>query len=150
MVKIDPNVKKAIILEPYRPKINHSENEYYSGPATINLTKKIPQKEIQEILKKIGTLKVSPFEFPSRYTIQFLPKFEDVVINNVSKTNDTTIIAKDGSVRNCGSWHDKEIAPEGSFPEIVEDVKKYIEGPKILRYDVNDILKKHSDHNDLK
>lgn len=150
MIKVTPNIKKAVILEPYKPKVDAVMDEYYAGPPTVNLTKKIPQKEIQEILKKVGALRTSPFEFPSRYTIQFLPKFEDVVINNVSKTNDTTIIAKDGSVRNCGSWHDKELAPEGSFPEIVENIKKHAEDSKILHYNTDKLLKKNPNNNDLK
>ena len=36
------------------------------------------------------------------------------------------MILKDGSVRHVGSWHNKEVAPAGSFIKIVEDAKNRI------------------------
>ena len=58
-----------------------------------------------------------------RYSIQFYPNSEALVINNQSMTNDTTEILKDGSVRHVGSWHNKEVAPAGTYIDIVEAAK---------------------------
>lgn len=97
-------------------------------PLSIDLSKLYSQDEIKDILEKVGTLRNIPYNYPMRYSMQYLPKFEDIVINNKSMTNDTTVILQDGSVRHCGSWHDKEVAPEGSHKDIINEVKARIAG----------------------
>ena len=69
----------------------------------------------------------SPLYVP-RYTVQYYKNSDTLVINNVTMTNDTTEILSDGSVHNVGSWHNKELAPAGSFDRILDDAKKRIEG----------------------
>lgn len=97
-----------------------------SGFTSMDLTKLYTQKEIKDILIKVGTLKDIPGIYPARYSMQYLPKFGDVVINNKSMTNDTTIITLEGGVRHCGSWHNKEIAPDGTHTDIIGEVLERI------------------------
>ncbi len=88
-------------------------------PKYIELSDKYSQEEIVDILKTVGTYKESPFE--NEYDITYYTESETLVINNRNRTNDTTEVNKDGSVKHRGSWHNKEVAPEGSFIFIVEE-----------------------------
>ena len=100
-----------------------------SNPDVINCNDLYSQREIKNILKEIGTLQDKLPNMPlyvPRYTIEFYKTSGTVVIDNKSCTNDTTEILKDGSVRHVGSWHNKEVAPAGSFTSVVEEVKNRI------------------------
>ena len=89
-------------------------------PKPIDITDKYSQDEIVDILKQVGTYKKSVY--PARYTVEMYG--DNLVINNATMTNDTTEIKEDGSVYHCGSWHNDEIAPAGSFEDIVLDAKQ--------------------------
>ena len=86
----------------------------------INLTDKYSQEEIVEILKQVGAYKESPY--PANYEVKLF-KSGALVINNKNNTNDTTEILKDGSVVHAGSWHNKEVAPVGSFTNLLEEAQ---------------------------
>ena len=45
-------------------------------------------------------------------------------------TNHTTIIKKDGSAVSCGSFHNKEIAPAGTYSHLIGDVEYRIDNKK--------------------
>jgi len=97
----------------------------FNSPVNVDLTEKYSQDEIKDILKRVGTSHETIY--PCRYSVDYYPKAGALAINNTNMTNDTTEILKDGSVRHCGSWHNKEVAPKGSFPDIVEDAKARME-----------------------
>ena len=85
--------------------------------------------EINDILKTAG----SPENLPCGIYTKFKEKPEydlyifngdRLVINNKSRTNDTTVIFKDGRALHIGSYHNVEIAPKGKCVGIVEEAKK--------------------------
>ncbi len=100
-------------------------------PVCTDITDLFSQKELRSILKRIGTQapdipNPAYATFVPRYSIEYFPNSGAVVINNQTMTNDTTEIYKDGSVRHVGSWHNKEVAPAGSFSDIIEEVESRI------------------------
>ena len=100
-------------------------------PVCTDITDLFSQKELRSILKRIGTQapdipNPAYSTFVPRYTIEYFPNSGAVVINNQTMTNDTTEIYKDGSVRHVGSWHNKEVAPAGSFNDIIDEVQSRI------------------------
>jgi len=100
-------------------------------PVCTDITDLFSQKELRSILKRIGTQapdipNPAYATFVPRYSIEYFPNSGAVVINNQTMTNDTTEIYKDGSVRHVGSWHNKEVAPAGSFSDIIEEVEARI------------------------
>ena len=90
----------------------------------IDLTNVYTQENIVDILREAGTYNKPVY--PAKYTIAFYPDSETLVINNSNMTNDTTEISKDGRVRHCGSWHNKEIAKEQKYTDIVNDALERI------------------------
>lgn len=94
-----------------------------NNPAQVDLTEKYSQDEIVNILKAVGTYQ-KPI-YPCRYSVEMYEN-GSLVINNTNMTNDSTEITQKGAVRHCGSWHNKEIAPEGSFINIIEDANARI------------------------
>lgn len=114
-------------IEKNAEKENIQEKELQAQPTfkgaaskPVDLTDKYSQEEIVEILKTVGTYDESKILMPPKYQVE-LCNSETLVINNENRTNDTTVIKKDGSVKHVGSWHNKEIAPAGSFTFLVED-----------------------------
>jgi len=103
-------------------------------PTYIDLTDFYSQKELRDIIHKIGTNAPqlpNQINYVPRYTIQFFPHTEALVINNQSMTNDTTEILKDGSVRHVGSWHNKVVAPAGTCTNIIEEAKSRMDSNKV-------------------
>ena len=47
-----------------------------------------------------------------------------LVINNTSRTNDTTVIFEDGSAMHIGSSHQNQTAEKGECNGVVEEAKK--------------------------
>lgn len=95
-------------------------------PINIDCSKLYKPQEVEDILKRVGTdCKIQTMYKPA-YSIEYYPKAEALVINNKNMTNDTTEILRDGSVRHVGSWHNKEVAPAGSYLDIIEDAKARI------------------------
>ena len=92
----------------------------------VDISDKYSQEELVDILKDVGTYMASPFA--NEYDVKFYSESNTVVINNLNRTNDTTIIEEDGRVKHCGSWHNKEVAPAGSFIYIVEDAMERMDG----------------------
>lgn len=127
MTNISPITFRGITSSAAPTGVQKSPENLPEAYNMVDLTDKYSQKEINEILKRIGTDNKSGY--PCRYSVEFLPKAGAMVINNMNMTNDTTEILKDGRVRHCGSWHNKEVAPEGSFTDIIEDAKKRMEDP---------------------
>lgn len=91
----------------------------------IDLTNVYTQENIVDILREAGTYN-KPI-YPAKYTITYYPGSETLVINNSNMTNDTTEISRDGTVRHCGSWHNKEVAKEQKYADIVNDAIERIE-----------------------
>lgn len=91
----------------------------------IDLTNVYTQENIIDILREAKTYH-EPI-YPCKYSISYNQKSETLVINNTNMTNDTTEINKDGTVRHCGSWHNKEIAKEQKYADIVNDAIERIE-----------------------
>ena len=89
-------------------------------PACVDITDKYSQDEIVDILKTVGTYH-KPL-YPCKYSVEMYENGA-MVINNTNMTNDTTEISQKGAVHHCGSWHNEEIAQEGTFVHIVEDAK---------------------------
>lgn len=92
-------------------------------PVLIDMSDKYSQDEIKNILKKVGNKQVDNTIYPCKYSINYSPENKSVLINNTNMTNDTTEIYEDGSVKHCGSWGDKELAPKGSFNDIIKEVE---------------------------
>lgn len=92
-------------------------------PVLIDMSDKYSQDEIKNILKKVGNKQVDNTIYPCKYSINYSPENKSVLINNTNMTNDATEIYKDGSVKHCGSWGDKELAPKGSFNDIIKEVE---------------------------
>ena len=104
------------------------------APTYLDLSDLYSQKELRDIIHKIGTdapQLPNQLNYVPRYSIQYYPESETLVINNQSMTNDTTEILKDGSVRHVGSWHNKEVAPKGTFNDIIETAKSRMNSEKI-------------------
>ena len=57
----------------------------------------------------------------------YLPKKNALIINNKSLTNDTLEIYSNGSAKHVGSWHNKKVAEEGTFSDVIEDAQKRYE-----------------------
>lgn len=112
-----------------QPKVDTSTQTMGGQKAYVDLTDSYSQKEIRNILKRIGTdTKLpAPMNYVPRYAVMYYSGSETLVIHNTSMTNDTTEILKDGSVRHVGSWHNKEVAPAGSFNDVIEDAKLRVE-----------------------
>lgn len=115
--------KHSVVTVPSSGKENRPLNS-----DIINCTDLYSQKEIKKILKRVGTEAANlPLSvYAPRYTVQYYSKSDSLVINNVTRTNDTTEILSDGSVRSVGSWHNKEVAPAGSCNDILIDAKNRI------------------------
>ena len=92
-------------------------------PVLIDMSDKYSQDEIKNILKKVGNKQVDNTIYPCKYSINYSPESRTVLINNTNMTNDATEIYEDGSVKLCGSWGDKELAPKGSFNDIIKEVE---------------------------
>ena len=92
-------------------------------PVLIDMSDKYSQDEIKNILKKVGNKRVDNTIYPCKYSINYSPESRTVLINNTNMTNDATEIYEDGSVKLCGSWGDKELAPKGSFNDIIKEVE---------------------------
>ena len=104
-------------------------NPYAQGNSTpneIDITDSYSQKEIRKMLERIGIDVPNmqspniPFSYKPRYSIKCYPSGA-IVIDNTQRTNDTTEILADGSVRHVGSWHNNEIAPAGTCNDILAD-----------------------------
>ena len=122
-------VQGGYIRVPQQPVTSSSPHKTPIDSGVINCTDLYSQKEIKDILKKIGTqapkLPKDVFFVP-RYSVEYYSNSDTLVINNLAMTNDTTEILSDGSVRHVGSWHNKEVAPAGSFNELLSDAKRRI------------------------
>ena len=112
-------------------------------PVLIDMSDKYSQDVIKNILKKVGNKQVDNTIYPCKYSINYSPENKSVLINNTNMkysinyspenksvlinntnmTNDATEIYEDGSVKHCGSWGDKELAPKGSFNDIIKEVE---------------------------
>ena len=130
MVNISPvaisiNNPQVIPYTPVVPAYNTAAQSKIQPAGIVDLTEKYTNKEIDAILKRVGT--DNKLGYPCQYSVEYLPQVEAMVINNKNMTNDTTEIYKDGRAVHCGSWHNKEVAPKGTFVDIVEDAKKRFE-----------------------
>lgn len=130
MVNISPvaisiNNPQVIPYTPIAPAYNTAAQPTAQPAYVVDLTEKYTNKEIENILKRVGTDNKSGY--PCQYSLEYLPQTQAVVINNKNMTNDTTEIYQDGRAVHCGSWHNKEVAPKGTFVDIVEDAKKRFE-----------------------
>ncbi len=120
---------------------------YYIGHSGVNknscgtfgkdadVTKLFTQKEIRKILKEVNAPLdggLSPIGVSlgdsdkTEYSIGIYDGI-GIVINNETTTNDTTVIRKDGSVINNGSWHHRELASKGEYTDLYERLSKEIE-----------------------
>ena len=88
---------------------------------------KYSQDDIQDLLKKVGADTRSHNIFPNFYELRYDRKNNNVIIDNRSMVNDTVVILSDGSVKHCGSWNDTQLAPKGSYSNIVDRVKVHVE-----------------------
>ncbi len=104
---------------------NQQEVSFKGGaPKSVDITKNYTQDEIVDILKLVGTYKEQPYK--SKYSVEYNPNTGNMIINNTNCTNDTTVILKDGSVRHCGSWHNEEVAPKGSYTYLVTVAESHL------------------------
>ncbi|MBR1424277.1 hypothetical protein IJ579_01790 [bacterium] len=117
--------KQSYVQQPTLANKASSTAAASTGPRFKDCTDLYTEKEIRDILKQIGT--DNDFTNRSRYQVFYYPNKEALVIHNTSLTNDTTEIYKDGSVKHVGSWHNKDVAPAGTFNDIIEDAKKRYE-----------------------
>ena len=92
-------------------------------PLYYDCTNLYSPEEIAQIRKRVGA--PDPM-YPSQYSVKIFNSGA-MVIKNESMTNDTVEISKDGGVRHVGSWHNKELAPKGSFEDIVKDAQQRLE-----------------------
>lgn len=106
-----------------KPCENNKECD--KGSNCIDLTDVYTQENIIDILREAGTYN-EPI-YPCKYSINYHTDSESLVIKNTNMTNDVTIIKKDGTVTNCGSWHNKEIARDEKYANIVNDAQERIE-----------------------
>ena len=111
--------------------VNDSSANVAGRPVCTDITDLFSQKELRSILKRIGTQAPAVpnpayATYVPRYAIEYFPNSGAVVINNLTMTNDTTEIYKDGSVKHVGIWHNKEVAPADSFTDIIEEVESRI------------------------
>ena len=91
----------------------------------IDLSNTYTQENIIDILREAGTYNKPVY--PCTYSIAYYPNSESLVISNTNMTNDVTEINKDGTVRHCGSWHNKEVAQGEKYTAIVNDALERID-----------------------
>ena len=75
-----------------------------------DITNKFSQREIKNILKKLGTYQEPERKILSeRYSVTYYNDTKSFVIHDTCRTNNTTSINESGVVYHRGSWHKDKV-----------------------------------------
>ncbi len=123
--KYDPKdlLGRSMVITKSRPETQETESLGEGNDCNSLFS----DEEISDILKKAGRPQTPPGVFTVfKDEPEFDAKLYDdrLVINNTSRTNDTTVIFEDGRAMHIGSFHQNQTAEKGECNGVVEEAKK--------------------------